>query len=46
MGANVFSRPRTQRDPVRMLTQVTGSPFELESDGDRHPERLWISLMP
>jgi hypothetical protein len=28
MGANVFSRPQTQRDSVRMFTQVNGSPFD------------------
>jgi hypothetical protein len=28
MGANVFSRPRTQRDPFRMSAQVKGSPFD------------------
>jgi hypothetical protein len=28
MGANVFSRPSTQRDPVKMHTQVEPSPFD------------------
>jgi len=28
MGANVFSRPRTQRDPLRMSVQLKGSPFD------------------
>jgi hypothetical protein len=28
MGANVFSRPRTQRDPLRMSAQFKGSPFD------------------
>jgi hypothetical protein len=28
MGANVFSRPETQPDPLRMLMQVKGSPFD------------------
>ena len=27
MGANVFSRPRTQHDVSRMLAQVKGSPL-------------------
>jgi hypothetical protein len=28
MGANVFSRPQTQRDVLRMFVQVDGSPFD------------------
>jgi hypothetical protein len=32
MGANVFSRPQTQRDVTRIFSQVRGS----QSDGDRH----------
>jgi hypothetical protein len=28
MGANVFSRPQTQRDSIRIFTQVNGSPFD------------------
>jgi hypothetical protein len=28
MGANVFSRPRAQRDPVRMSSQASGSQFD------------------
>ena len=28
MGANVFSRPQTQRDPVRMSSQVGDSQFD------------------
>ena len=28
MGANAISRPRTQRDPLRMFRQVKGSPFD------------------
>jgi hypothetical protein len=28
MGANAISRPQTQRDSVRMFTQVKGSPFD------------------
>jgi hypothetical protein len=28
MGANVFSRPQTQRDRVRMSVQVNGFPFD------------------
>ena len=28
MGANVFRHPQTQRDGVRMFTQVNGSPFD------------------
>ena len=40
MGANVFSRPQTQRDVVRMFSQVWGSPFELSptvTDTRNHP---------
>ena len=29
MGANVFSRPQTQRDVARIFSQIRGSPFEL-----------------
>ena len=28
MGANVFSRPQTQRDVARIFSQVKGSPFD------------------
>ena len=28
MGANVFSRPWTQHDPIRMFSQAGGSPFD------------------
>ena len=28
MGANVFSRPQTQPDLVRMFSQVKRSPFD------------------
>ena len=42
MGANVFSRPRTQRDVLRIFTQVKGSPSD--SDGDRRPEPPCNSL--
>ena len=28
MGANVFSRPQTQRDVARTFWQVKGSPFD------------------
>jgi 8-oxo-dGTP pyrophosphatase MutT (NUDIX family) len=28
IGANVFSRPRTQRAPVRVFVQFKGSPFD------------------
>jgi hypothetical protein len=28
MGANVFSRPPTPRDPLRTFGQVKGSPFD------------------
>jgi hypothetical protein len=28
MGANVFSRPQTQRDVVGFFSQVIGSPFD------------------
>ena len=28
MGANVFSLPQTQRDPVRFFPQVRNSPFD------------------
>jgi hypothetical protein len=28
MGANVFSRPQTQRDSRRMFKQLKGSPFD------------------
>jgi hypothetical protein len=28
MGANVFSRQRTQRDPIRLFAQVEGPPFD------------------
>jgi hypothetical protein len=28
MGANVFSRPRTQHDPIRFFSQVTSSQFD------------------
>ncbi len=28
MGANAISRPRTQRDPLRMFMQVKRSPFD------------------
>ena len=33
MGANVLSRPRTQRDVLRIFAQVKGSPFD--------PARRW-----
>jgi hypothetical protein len=29
MGANVFSRPQTQHDPIRFFSQATGSQFDL-----------------
>ena len=29
MGANVFSRPQTERDVARIFSQVKGSPLEL-----------------
>jgi hypothetical protein len=28
MGANVFSRPQTQRDVARIFLQVKGSPLD------------------
>ena len=28
MGANVFSRPQTQPDALRMFMQLEGSPFD------------------
>jgi hypothetical protein len=28
MGANVFSRPQTERDVARIFSQVTGSPLD------------------
>ena len=34
MGANVFSRHRTQRDPVRFSSQVR-APGSTQSDGAR-----------
>jgi hypothetical protein len=34
MGANVFSRPQTQRDVTRFFPQVRG-PSSTQSDGDR-----------
>jgi hypothetical protein len=43
MGANVFSRPQTQHDPLRPFAQV-GAPRSTQPDGDRHQEWAWTSL--
>ena len=40
MGANVFSRPQTQRDVARIFSQVKGSPF----DSARRRQTLQNSL--
>ena len=40
MGANVFSRPQTQRDVARIFSQVRGSPL----DSVRRSQTRWNSL--
>ncbi len=42
MGANVFSRHQTQRDPARLSVQVEG-PGPTQSDRARHQKWLWTT---